>query len=350
MDTGFRSRPEARYAPPLPAPGGPLSSLVLKTIAAPPGKFKLGHQDAETLRQMGQRMDDPLSDHDLQLSLSLCYELHYLSFRGVETAWEWDPGLLGLRAEFEQLFIRGIGHAIGFEPDVRPDELGSRLLSLGRDRQYEDLVDLIAHDIDLEQTRELVIHRSPVRLRRPDPYGWAMTRLRGPPRRALAKLLENAIPERSLYSKAMRAVGLDSRDGAYLDLLPGSTLAEINLMSFLGFHRRGRAAMLGQIAMQEILSPAEDRACGQALRRLGFGDDACAYFDRTAADARQVTSSAVFEMAEGQARIDPAFGRDIILGARSMLAVQERVVDRMLDCWRRGKPSLLPERPVGQSG
>ena len=37
-----------------------------------------------------------MTDEDLQLTLAICYELHYRGFDGVDDAWEWDPELLSL--------------------------------------------------------------------------------------------------------------------------------------------------------------------------------------------------------------------------------------------------------------
>ena len=37
---------------------------------------------------------DALTDEDLQLSLAVCYELHYRGFDEVADGWEWDPALL----------------------------------------------------------------------------------------------------------------------------------------------------------------------------------------------------------------------------------------------------------------
>ena len=47
---------------------------------------------------------DPLVDDDLQLALYLCYELHYRGLPGVDARWEWEPSLLALRREWEELF------------------------------------------------------------------------------------------------------------------------------------------------------------------------------------------------------------------------------------------------------
>ena len=45
---------------------------------------------------------DALADDDLQLALYLCYELHYRGLAGADADWEWDPALLGFRAELER--------------------------------------------------------------------------------------------------------------------------------------------------------------------------------------------------------------------------------------------------------
>ncbi len=54
-------------------------------------------------------------------------------------------------------------------------------------------------------------------------------------------------PERMhsvLFANTMRALGLDDTYGAYLDRLPGITLATVNLMSLCGLHRRLRGAIV----------------------------------------------------------------------------------------------------------
>jgi len=57
-----------------------------------------------------------LVDEDLQIALHICYGLHYDGFAGVDDEWEWDPGLLAVRALLERAFLRGV---IASSPSAR---------------------------------------------------------------------------------------------------------------------------------------------------------------------------------------------------------------------------------------
>ena len=50
---------------------------------------------------------------DVQLTLYVCYELHYRGFAGVDDGWEWNPGLLHLRAQLEDAFLSGVQRDVG---------------------------------------------------------------------------------------------------------------------------------------------------------------------------------------------------------------------------------------------
>ena len=92
----------------------------------------------------------------------------------------------------------------------------------------------------------------------------------------------------------MEAVGLDSTYGAYLDQIPGVTLATVNLMSLFGLHRRLRGAIVGHLALFEMTSSVPNRRYASGLRRLGYGDDACLFFDvHVVADAVHESVAAV---------------------------------------------------------
>src|SRR4051812_28432663 len=56
---------------------------------------------------------EPLTDEDLQLSLYVCYELHYRGFEDVDPAWEWEPSLLALRAQLERPFEDALLEVVG---------------------------------------------------------------------------------------------------------------------------------------------------------------------------------------------------------------------------------------------
>ncbi len=50
---------------------------------------------------------------DVQLTLYVCYELHYRGFAGVDAGWEWNPGLLHLRAQLEESFLTAVRRDVG---------------------------------------------------------------------------------------------------------------------------------------------------------------------------------------------------------------------------------------------
>ena len=65
----------------------------------------------------------------------------------------------------------------------------------------------------------------------------------------------------TLFANAMRELGLDSSYGAYLDRIPGSTLATVNLMSLFGLHRRLRGAIVGHLAVFDDLAGSQRPLC-----------------------------------------------------------------------------------------
>ena len=50
---------------------------------------------------------DPFGS-DLQLALTVCYELHYRGFAGVDPEWEWHPDLLRLRSGMERTLLSAL--------------------------------------------------------------------------------------------------------------------------------------------------------------------------------------------------------------------------------------------------
>src|SRR5207248_5549069 len=82
-----------------------------------------------------------------------------------------------------------------------------------------------------------------------------------------------------LFAKAMQALELDHTYGAYLERIPGITLATVNLMSLLGLHRRWRGAIVGHLALFEMTSSIPNRRYAEGLRRLGFGEEATLSFE-----------------------------------------------------------------------
>jgi hypothetical protein len=95
--------------------------------------------------------------------------------------------------------------------------------------------------------QEFAVHRSAYQLKEADPQTWAIPRLRGHAKAALAAIQADeyggGVPEEmhsSLFIDAMRALDHNPTYGAYLDRLPATTLATTNLISMFGLHRRLR--------------------------------------------------------------------------------------------------------------
>jgi hypothetical protein len=145
----------------------------------------------------------------------------------------------------------------------------------------------------------------------------------------------------ALFARTMRGLGLDARYGAYLARLPGITLATVNLMSWFGLHRRLRGALVGHLAVFEMTSSGPNRRYGDGLRRLGFGPDVTDFYDEHVEADAVHESIALWDVADGLARLDPEVADDILFGARALLAVEARWGRYLLSAWSRGQSSLL---------
>jgi len=138
-------------------------------------------------------------------------------------------------------------------------------------------------------------------------------------------------------------VGLDSTYGAYLDRIPGVTLATVNLMSFFGLHRRLRGAIVGHLALFEMTSSVPNRRYAAGLRRLGYGEDACLFFDvHVVADAVHESVAAV-DLAGGLAAQDRRLGADVLWGASALLAIDGIWAQHVMGSWEGDSSSLRGE-------
>jgi hypothetical protein len=331
----------------LPGPRGPLTAYLLDALQREPHALSAPDWSAPA---------DALADEDLQLALYLCYELHYRGLDGVDDRWEWEPSLLALRAMLESAFEAALEAAVPSAPgdgDTDPGEMDVALRAIADADDGPSLSRHLERDGTLEQFLEFAVHRSAYQLKEADPHSWAMPRLSGPPKAALVEIQADEYgggrPERihaELFAGAMRALGLDASYGAYLDHIPGVTLATVNLMSFLGLHRRRRGAIVGHLALFEMTSSVPNRRYGDGLRRLGLGADATAFFDEhVEADAVHEAIAAV-DLAGGLARQQPALTADVLWGARALVMVEARWAAHLLDAWEAGRSSL--RQPLAQ--
>ncbi|TMK22096.1 MAG: iron-containing redox enzyme family protein [Actinobacteria bacterium] len=331
----------------LPEPRGPLSEALVARLRREPGvlgtsgRFEVG---------------DPLSDDDLHLSLYVCYELHYRGFAGVDERWEWEPTLIAFRSALERPFEDGLREAIG------------------RQRLAGSVEDALKHAIDtdaspsmsrhfeergtLAQFREFVVHRSAYQLKEADPHSWAIPRLDGAPKAAMVEIQSEEYgsgkPEAmhaELFRTTMRGLGLDDAYGAYLEHLPGSTLATVNLMSLFGLHRRLRGAIVGHLAAFEMTSTSPNARYAAALRRMGAPASVIAFYDEHVEADADHEIVAARGMAGGLIAAEPALFSDVLFGAAALLHLEGRFAARLFDAWNEGRSSLrLPLDDEGTDG
>ena len=326
--------------PTLPEPRGETSAHLLGELRAPVHRLPAGP---------AVRPDDPLADEDLQLALYCCYELHYRGFDGVDERWEWEPSLLAQRAELERVFESAVRTATPEQPAaLAPEESDSALRAIVDADDSPSLSQHLVRHGTLDELLEFLIHRSAYQLKEADPHSWALPRLSGPPKAALVEVQADEYggggrPERihaELFARSMAAMGLDSEYGAYLDRIPGPTLATVNLMSLFGLHRRLRGAIVGHLALFEMTSSIPNGRYAKALRRLGHDGDATAFFDEhVEADAVHESIAAV-DLAGGLIRQEPALAADVLFGAAALAELDGRWARWVLERWASGDSSL----------
>jgi Iron-containing redox enzyme len=325
--------------------------LVAGLLATPAQSVGFRSEAADRAADLLDAVDDPLADDDLQLALYLCFELHYRSFPGVDPAWEWSPALLAVRALLEEAFFDALEAELGPQEPVEPAAVGDLLFRLEAGDEGVSLSRRLEIDADIEQFREFVVHRSLYQLKEADPHSWAIPRLSGAAKTALLEVQGDEYgsgrPERmhsALFAKTMRALGLDDRENAYLDRVPGVTLATVNLMSATGLRRSRRGAIVGHLAMFEMTSALPNRRYGNALRRLGFDAEATDFYDEHVEADAVHENIAAYDLAGGLARQEPELAADILFGARALLFLEDHFARHLLGAWEEGETSL--RRPL----
>jgi hypothetical protein len=260
---------------------------------------------------------------------------------------EWDPALLTFRATLEQEFEEALREHVRVDSDGCPS-VGEELQRLVHEDDGPPLSRYVETQATLPEALEHVVHRSAYQLKEADPHSWAIPRLAGAPKAALVEIQADEYgggnAERmhaALFAQTMRSLGLDSRYGAYIDLLPGVTLATVNLMSFFGLHRRLRGAIAGHLAVFEMTSSIPNRRYGNGFRRLGFNSDVTGFYDEHVEADAVHESIAAWDLAHGLARCEPELAGDILFGARALLALESRWAQHLLSSWSEGRTSLM---------
>ena len=321
----------------LPEPRGPLSAALLTGLRHPPGT---AHPWPATVA------GDPFGE-DLQLTLYLCYELHYHGLPGVHADWEWDPALLRFRAAAERRFLDVLRSATAGGTDVAGC-LDTLLVEPVDGRG-------ISHHLREKgqwwQFREFLVHRSLYHLKEAEPHAWAIPRLRGGAQAALVAVEFDEFGggradrmHAELFAASMAAAGLDNRYLHYLDAVPAAPLAIVNMMSLFGLHRSLRGALVGHFAAAEISTAPSARRMVAALERLG-APEACVRFHSEHVEADAVHEQVMrHEVVADLLAREPELAADVVLGIQATQLVEDRFERQVLDAWTAGRSSL--RRPL----
>ena len=338
----------------LPAPRGPVSAALIDALVQPPAPLPSRLRAAAAGPPTGRRTTPTaLDDEDLQVSLLICYELHYRGLSGVDDRWEWQPSLMALRGQLERRLEDGLRALVPYPDPVPPAQVPRALAQLVAGDGGPPLAGYLQRDATLQHFREFVTHRSVYHLKEADPHTWAIPRLSGRSKAALVEIQADEYgggrPGRmhaELFARTMRALGLDDTYGAHVDAVPAVTLATTTAMSLFGLHRRWRGALLGNLAALEMTSSLPNRRYGNGLRRLGYGREATWFYDEHVEADAVHEQVAAHDMCGAFAADHPELAGDILFGAACCLALDNRVAAHLLAHWEAGRSSLREPRPV----
>lgn len=354
-DAGRRASFEGARLP-LPRPRGPLSAALLAALTAgppsadPAARLAQVHDTATRALHEDAAPDAVLADGDLQLALTVLYELHHRGVDGIDDAWEWEPALLAVRQSLERPFEAAVRARAGQPACDATDAPGvaTALFELAEADGPPRLARYVAKHADVGQAREFLALRSVYQLMEADPHTWAIPRLYGVPKAALVEIQADEYgggrPGRlhaELFARAMRGADLDDTYGRYLDLVPTPVLVSLNTMSLFALHRRLRGAIVGHLAAYEITSAIPCRLYADGFRRLGYGTDTTEYFDEHVEADSVHEQIAARDLAGRLAEQQPGLREDVLFGAAACLAVDGDVGRLTLERWKRGESALL---------
>jgi Iron-containing redox enzyme len=332
--------------PLLPDARGSLSEWIIERLNSSPS-------EPEPPYALPPLDGDPMFGDDFHLALYVCYELHYRGFERVDEGWEWDPSVLAFRSSLEKAFTAVLRDAVSVGA-MMPEGVITQLRSLSETETSPSITQYVAGHATRDDVTELLIHRSIYHLKEADPHTWAIPRLSGKPKVALAEIQSDEYgsgrPDRlhaQLFADSMVALGLDPSYGAYVNVVPGVTLGALNLMSMFGLHRRWRGAVVGHLALFEMTSSEPNRRLGDGLRRLGYGPDATAFFDEHVEADSVHEVIALHDLAGSLAQTEPGVAADIVFGARCLQLFDQASAERLVGAWSDGRSSLLDSAKVG---
>jgi hypothetical protein len=318
----------------LPSPRGPISERLLDALGGSPSSIDLDFDEPQ----------DALSDEDLHLALYVCYELHYRGFGGVDPRWEWEPGLIAFRNRLERPFEEAL--IANFMPKAAQPVVGA-IKEIAASTKGPSLSGYIGDQATYEEFLEFVIHRSAYQLKEADPHTWTIPRLDGKAKAAMVEIQADEYGggradrmHAELFRKTMLGLGLDGRYGAYLERIPGVTLATVNLISMFGLHRRLRGAAVGHLAIFEMTSSGPNRCYGDGGRRLGISAEALEFYDEHVEADSVHEVIAAHDLAGGLEAQEPQLAQMILFGARACAGLDTRFSEHVLGCWAEGLSSL----------
>jgi hypothetical protein len=293
-----------------------------------------------------------LTSEDLQISLAVCYELHYRGFDGVSADWEWDPALIGLRSGLERRHLTALRELVGRVP-VTEESVDRQLAALIAADDGPSLSSFMAKQGTLEQWREYLTLRSVYHLKEGDPHTFAIPRLSGRAKAAMVEIQADeyggGTPQRmhsELFAGLMRDLDLDATYGALWNEAPAPAFASVNTMSLFGLHRRWRGAALGHLTAVEMTSSEPSRRYSAGLRRLGYDARVTVFYDEhVEADAVHEQIASV-DMCGSLVAEEPELLPDVLFGAACSLALDGVTARELLGAWEAGRSALRRERAI----
>ena len=294
-----------------------------------------------------------LPDEDLQITLAVCYELHYRGFDDVSDGLGVGPGAPpAARAAWSSGTWR---RCAGWSAPCRvtDEPIDRQLTALIAADDGPSLSSFMAKQGTLEQWREYLTLRSVYHLKEGDPHSFAIPRLSGRTKSAMVEIQADeyggGTPERmhsTLFAGLMRELGLDAGYGALWDDAPAAAFASVNTMCLFGLHRRWRGAALGHLAAVEMTSSEPSRRYSAGLRRLGFDERVTVFYDEhVEADAVHEQIASV-DMCGSLVAEEPHLAADVLFGAACSLAMDAVTAHHLLGAWEAGRSGLRRERAL----
>jgi hypothetical protein len=332
-----------------PEARGPLSAALFQDLLH---GSELSAATTGVAEQVAASTTGALTDEDLQISLAVCYELHYRGFDGVAEGWEWEPSLLRLRAVLETAHLAALGALVG-PVEVTDEPIDRQLAALIAADDGPSLSSYMAKQGTPEQWREYLTVRSVYHLKEGDPHTFAVPRLSGRTKSAMVEIQADeygggtaARMHSELFAGLLSDLDLDAGYGELWDEAPSVAFASVNTMSLFGLHRRWRGAAVGHLTAVEMTSSEPSRRYSAGLRRLGHDERTTVFYDEhVEADAVHEQIAAV-DMCGSLVAEEPSLAADVLFGAACSLAMDGVTAHHLLGAWQAGRSGLRVGRSL----